>query len=182
MADVYYPGIAAGDAASITADGSVEAIVTPNANYEVFELDDTLFTTPLIIKTPGGLSDTKVPVGALPIFPDVYVVSPNFAHNWKSGDLVFRRDSQDAKDKLVADAVAILQRASADTAAAARAAEESSQFAKGPTQAQVDEAVRLAVRPSNLALAADGVPYISPGANDTSVYQAENGNYYFNNF
>lgn len=111
MADVYYPGIAAGDAASITATGVVEAIVTPNASYQVFELADTTFTTPLTIKSPAGLTDTKVPVGALPIFPDVYVVSPNFAHNWKSGDLVFRRDSADAKDKAVADAVAAAQAA-----------------------------------------------------------------------
>jgi hypothetical protein len=130
MADVYYPGIAAGDAAAITATGVVEAIVTPNAEYRVYELADLTFSTPLTIKTPGGSTDTKVPVGALPIFPDVYVVSPNFAHNWKSGDLVFRRDSADAKDKAVADAVAAAQASQA-------AAEEAAANANLPT----DEAV-----------------------------------------
>lgn len=34
-------------------------------------------------------------------------------------------------------------------------------------------------RPSSLALAPDGVPYILPGANDVIVYQADDGNYYF---
>lgn len=113
MPDVYYPGIAAGDSASIGPDGTVSAVVTPNAFYQVFELSDTAFSTPLTIKTPAGLTDTKVPVGALPLFPDVYVVSPNFAHNWKSGGLVFRRDSADAKDLAVAGALAAAQQVAA---------------------------------------------------------------------
>jgi hypothetical protein len=109
--EAFYPGIAAGDAASIGSDGVVRPIVTPNATYQVYEIADTAFTTPLTIKTPAGQTATGVPVGALPILPDVYVVSPNFAHNWKSGSFVFRRDSQDAKDQAVAAALFAAQQA-----------------------------------------------------------------------
>jgi hypothetical protein len=120
--EAYYPSITAGDAASVQANGTVvQAIVQPNTFVQVFELSDTAYATPLTIKTPSGLTDTKVPVGSLPIFPDVYVVSPNFAHNWKSGDLVFRRDSADAKDKVVADSLAAAQLAAANAGAAAEA-------------------------------------------------------------
>ncbi|MHA7284828.1 hypothetical protein ACX80I_00970 [Arthrobacter sp. MDT3-44] len=122
MPDVYYPSITAGDAASIQSDGSVvTSIVPPNSFFQVFELSDTGYSAPLTIKSTSGLTDTKVPVGALPIFPDVYVVSPNFAHLWKSGDLVFRRDSADAKDKAVADALAAAQEAASNAGAAAEA-------------------------------------------------------------
>ena len=110
VGEAYYPGITAGDAAAILPDGSVETvIVPPNSFFQVFELADTANATPLVVRTESGLTDTKVPVGALPILPDVYVVSPNFAHRWVSGDLKFRRDSNDAKDKAVADAVAAAQ-------------------------------------------------------------------------
>jgi len=34
-------------------------------------------------------------------------------------------------------------------------------------------------RPSNLALASDGVPYIQAGANTIRVYSGTDGNYYF---
>lgn len=115
MADIYYPGIAAGDAATIGTDGKVSAIVTPNATYQVFEINDTSFSTPLQIltsaKLPSGPTGREVPVGALPILPDVYVVSPNYSHYWKSGTLGFRRDSQDALLKAVADALALMQAA-----------------------------------------------------------------------
>jgi hypothetical protein len=36
-------------------------------------------------------------------------------------------------------------------------------------------------RPSNLALATDGVPYIQAGANTIRVYAGTDGNYYFTN-
>lgn len=62
---------------------------------------------------------------------------------------------------------------------AADAAADAAQFAAGPTDAQVDAAVRRAAVPSNLSLAADGVPYILPGANQASVYAGTDGNYYF---
>lgn len=65
--------------------------------------------------------------------------------------------------------------------AAAADADEAKNFAQSPTDAQVAEALRKAVRPSGLALAPDGIPYVSEGANDTSVYQATDGNFYFNN-
>jgi hypothetical protein len=118
--EAYYPSITAGDAASVQANGTVvQAIVQPNTFVQVFELTDTAYVTPLTIKTPSGLTDTKVPVGALPIFPDVYVVSPNFAHNWKSGTLVFRRDSADAKDKVVAESLAAAQIAASNAGTAA---------------------------------------------------------------
>jgi len=34
-------------------------------------------------------------------------------------------------------------------------------------------------RPTNLALATDGVPYILAGANEITVYSGTDGNYYF---
>ncbi|WP_434993464.1 hypothetical protein [Arthrobacter sp. Ld5] len=110
MPEAYYPGITAGDAASIQPDGTVErAFVPSNSFIQVFELSDTAYTTPLTIRSESGLTRTDVPVGDLPVLPDVYVQSPNFSHKWKSGDIVFRRDSQDAKDQAVSDALAAVQ-------------------------------------------------------------------------
>lgn len=72
--------------------------------------------------------------------------------------------------------------AAADAAAASAAdADEVKDLAQAPTDAQVAEALRKAVRPSGLALAPDGIPYVEEGANDTSVYRAADGNFYFNN-
>ncbi|MGV0109847.1 hypothetical protein [Arthrobacter sp. CP30] len=179
MPDIYYPGIAAGDAASVGPDGVVSAIVTSNTAYQVFEEDDTTFSNPLTIKTPSGLTRLDVPVGALPIFPDVYVVSENFHHIWKSGDLSFRRDSNDAKDAAVIAARDDAELARIAAGLSAEAAEEAAQFAQGPTDEQVDEALKRASRPSNLALAPDGVPYILLGANEISIYRGTDGYYYF---
>lgn len=183
--DVYYPGIAAGDSASIGPDGTVSAVVTPNATYQVFELSDAAFSTPLTIKTPAGLTDTKVPVGALPIFPDVYVVSPNFAHNWKSGGLVFRRDSADAKDQAVAAAVAAAQSA-ASTAGAAAVTDLKARIAAGdfkgtpgqdgsnvvPTAQAIAAEIQTPGTPANTALSATiseavgngGAGLVAPGS------------------
>jgi hypothetical protein len=35
------------------------------------------------------------------------------------------------------------------------------------------------IRPTNLALAPDGVPYVLPGANEIRIYAGTDGNYYF---
>lgn len=45
--------------------------------------------------------------------------------------------------------------------------------------APVVAAIKNAVNISNLALAPDGTPYISEGANDVTVYTGPDGNYYF---
>lgn len=80
----------------------------------------------------------------------------------------------------VAEAAVELAEAAALRAEAAEAsAAESSQFAQGPTDEQVRKALEAAARPSNLALAADGVPYILPGANEVFIYRDDAGNYYF---
>jgi hypothetical protein len=65
----------------------------------------------------------------------------------------------------------------AQTAAQAAVAEAAA--AAAPTPEQLNEAVRATLLPSNLALDTDGVPFISPGANDVFVYLDTDGRPYF---
>jgi hypothetical protein len=53
------------------------------------------------------------------------------------------------------------------------------QFRLAAIEALAEPPVITEPRPSNLALAGDGVPYILAGANTIRVYAGTDGNYYF---
>jgi hypothetical protein len=133
---------------------------------------------PLALTDPSGLPITQPlhsnPVGLLPAF-----VAPVPQVLWKSGTYEnYFNSFSGMRDEAVAAAAAAA--AAADSAAvSAAAATEAEQYAQGPTDAQVDDAVRRAVRPSGLALADDGTPYLLDGANEVQIYLADDGNYYF---
>ena len=52
-------------------------------------------------------------------------------------------------------------------------------FRVSEIEALADAPVITEPRPSNLALATDGVPYIQAGANTIRVYSGSDGSYYF---
>jgi hypothetical protein len=52
-------------------------------------------------------------------------------------------------------------------------------FRLASIEALAEPPVATEPRPSNLALAPDGVPYILPGANEIQAYAGNDGHYYF---
>ncbi len=163
----------------IVVDPNNSENVVRDGDVWIFDPVDPGGTTPLTLTTPSGLPLVQPlrsnPIGLLPAF-----VAPIPQVLWKSGTYEnFFNSFAGLRDQALAaatDANAAKQLAEA----AALSAAEAEQFAQGPTDDQVDAAVRRAARPSGLALAADGVPYILDGANDVQVYRdSADGNYYF---
>lgn len=94
MAEVFYPPIPATDSTLAPVPGAV---------FEVFELTDTAYATPLSLRVGDGNPSTTVTAGTLGTVPGTYVTSDNYSHNWKSGTFVWRRDSFDAAQKATED-------------------------------------------------------------------------------
>lgn len=69
----------------------------------------------------------------------------------------------------------------AQTAAQQAAAAAATAAAAAPTDAQMAKIVTDKLLPSNLALDTDGVPFISPGANNVFVFADTDGRPYFVN-
>lgn len=92
----FYPSIPAGDGTSLTAPA--------NALFEVYELTDTAFTTPLPLTTSSGLNAAPLMTTAQGVCPPVNVTSPNLSHIFKSGTWEWRRDSFDGAAAAVEDA------------------------------------------------------------------------------
>lgn len=163
----------------IVVDPSNPANVVRDGQVWLFDPADTEGLTPLELKDPSGLPILQPmlsnPVGLLPAF-----VAPIPQVLWKSGPYQnYFNSYKGMRDEALAAAAAALG-ARDLAAAAAAAAAESEQFAQGPTDAQVDAAVRRAARPSGLARASDGVPYLFDGANEVQIYRnPDNGNYYY---
>lgn len=153
-------------------------MVVASAEMQIFDPTDTGNVTPLAVQDPNGLPTTlhANDKGFGPAF-----LSPVPNPKWVSGENSgYFYSFKGVLDEAAASKVAS-QDAAASAAVAASAAAASEQYAQGPTDVQADAAVRRAAKPSNLALASDGVPYILPGANDISVYVATDGDYYFTN-
>lgn len=151
--------------------------VVANGQVYIYDTSDTGNASPLALTDPNGLPLINPLVstnnGFLPAFrADVPQVK------WASGGFVGYFNSFEGLREVAAEASIAAAAAATAAISAADAASESSQFAQGPTDLQVDEAVRRAAIPSNLSLALDGTPYVLPGANDISVYEAD-GSYYF---
>lgn len=144
----------------------------------LYDPADTAGTTPLVLKDPDGLPLPQ------PLTSNRYgfigaFIAPVPQVLWKSGGFENYFNSFIGLLEQATAAVAAADAAADAASDAATAASESAQAALGPTDEQVDAAVRRASHPSNLALATDGVPYILPGADDIYVYQSDDGNYYF---
>jgi len=89
-----------------------------------------------------------------------------------------------AADKLnVDDAINTYQsRAALDAAAAAKVSTggtATNTAVKAIADASAEAAVQASVRPSNLSLDTDGVPFISPGSNEVLVFADTDGRPYF---
>lgn len=116
MAEAYYEPTPATDGATMNP--------VPGAVFQVFEIADTAFATPLSLRVGSGNPTTTVTASdTLATLPGVYVTSPNFEHIWKSGTFEWRRDSIDGAKKAIEDAkIAASNSASASDASAVSAA------------------------------------------------------------
>lgn len=148
MAEVFYEALPATDGVMMNP--------VPGAVFQVFEISDTIFSTPLTLRVGAGNPTTQVeastPQG---IVPGTYVTSQNFEHHWKSGDFVWRRNSFDG-------AKAAVEQAAASASTAALAANDVKELAEsgafdgaagpqgerglpGPNAVPTDEAIAAAV-------------------------------------
>lgn len=94
MAEVFYEALPATDGVAMNP--------VPDAVFQVFEIADTTYATPLSLRVGAGNPSTTVTASSPQgIVPGTYVTSPNFEHNWKSGDFVWRRNSFDGAKKAV---------------------------------------------------------------------------------
>lgn len=124
MAEAFYEPTPATDGASMNP--------VPGAVFQVFELSDTGFTTPLSLRVGSGNPTTSVVASeSLATLPGVYVTSPNFEHHWKSGSFVWRRDSIDGAKKSVEQS-ASLALSAANAAADVQLLAESGAFKGEP--------------------------------------------------
>lgn len=116
MAEAYYEPTPATDGATMNP--------VPGAVFEVFEIADTTFSTPLSLRVGSGNPTTTVTASdTLATLPGVYVTSPNYEHIFKSGTFEWRRDSIDGAKKAIEDAkLAASNSASASDASAVSAA------------------------------------------------------------
>lgn len=122
----FYPSIPASDGTSMTPP--------ENAEFKVYELSDTTFSTPLPLQSVAGLDAAPLVTTAQGVVPPVNVVSPNFSHIFKSGEWEWRRDSFDAAEKAT--------RQSAEDAERSRiAAEEAARMAAAPADEAVVDAL-----------------------------------------
>lgn len=146
MAEAYYEPTPATDGATMNP--------VPGAVFEVYEIADTTFSTPLSLRVGSGNPTTTVTASAtLATLPGVYVTSSNFEHIWKSGEFQWRRDSIDGAKKAVdaarkaAEDAAGLLGAPADDAMAAAAKTVGGKFseAMGSTYALIGAASGNAV-------------------------------------
>jgi len=144
----------------------------------IFDPADVDGLAPLALTDPSGLPIVQplrsTPNAFLPAF-----IAPVPQVLWKSGPYQNYFNSYTGMLDQALAAAAAAAVAATEAAASAAAAEAAEQFAQAPTDAQVDDAVRRAARPSGLALADDGTPYLLDGANEVQVYTAADGYYYF---
>lgn len=135
MAEAYYEPTPATDGATMNP--------VPGAVFEVFEIADTSFSTPLSLRVGSGNPTTTVTASdTLATLPGVYVTSPNYEHIWKSGTFQWRRDSIDGAKKAIEDAkIAANNAASASDASAVSAANsaQAAQDAAALVDAPVDQ-------------------------------------------
>lgn len=97
MTEVFYEPMPATDGASMNP--------VPGAVFQVFEISDTTFTTPLSLRVGAGNPTTTVTASeTLATLPGVYVTSDNYEHHWVSGSFVWRRDSIDGAKKSIEEA------------------------------------------------------------------------------
>lgn len=113
--EVFYTSIPASDGVSAPA---VDAV------FEVFELADTSYTTPLPILNAARLPLPQLRTTEQGVVPSVYVVSNSLSHNFKSGAWVWRRDSFDGAAQSVETSRDAAMAAAADAARSAQAVEE----------------------------------------------------------
>ena len=96
-----------------------------NAPFTVHELTDVAFARPLPLETTAGLNASPLTTTAQGVLPDVYVISDNYSHIFKSGEWEFRRDSFDGAKAATEEArAAAVQAASQATKPADQAVEE----------------------------------------------------------
>lgn len=138
----FYPSIPAGDGTSL--------VPPANALFQVYELTDADFTTPLPLTTSSGLNAAPLITTAQGVVPPVNVTSPNLSHIFKSGSWEWRRDSFDGAAKAVEDA-----RAAAEAAVAA---------AEAPTDESVDRGIARADLPKLAADAVGSSPTVTAAA------------------
>ena len=124
MAECYYEPTPATDGATMNP--------VPGAVFQVFELSDTGFTSPLSLRVGAGNPTTTVAASeSLATLPGVWVTSPNFEHIWVSGGFQWRRDSIDGAKAAIQDA-----KVAAQGAAENAAAELSARIAAGEFQGE----------------------------------------------
>lgn len=125
----FYPAIPASDGTSMAPP--------QNALFEVFELSDATFSTPLPLLTSAGTDGAPLVTTAQGVVPPVNVVSPNVSHIFKSGEWVWRRDSFD-------EAQAATESAASDAERSRVAAELAATAAQAPADDAIDAALERA--------------------------------------
>lgn len=123
MAEAYYEPTPATDGATMNP--------VPGAVFQVFEIADTTFSTPLSLRVGSGNPTTTVTASeTLATLPGVYVTSPNYEHIWKSGTFEWRRDSIDGAKKAIEDAKLAASNSASSASSAASEAATSAQAAQ----------------------------------------------------
>lgn len=142
----YYPSIPASDGTSMEA--------RENSEFQVFELADTTFTTPLPLLSPAGTDGAPLVTTAQGVVPPVNVVSPNLSHNFKSGEWVWRRDSFDEAEAATQEARDAASASASAAQASAYAAIQAASNAVAPTSTAVQVAITTPGTAANIAVTA----------------------------
>ncbi|WP_066303228.1 hypothetical protein [Arthrobacter luteolus] len=145
----FYPSIPASDGTSMTPP--------ENAEFKVYELSDTTFSSPLPLQSTSGLNAAPLVTTGQGVLPPVNVVSPNFRHVFKSGEWEWERQSFDGAQEAT-------EKAAEEAARSAAAAEKAASEVTKPADQAVDEGIKRADLPAKVATAVAAAPAVVAAA------------------